>query len=46
MNEIKKDEASEDMKANAEIDIQKLTDTFSAKVDELYKIKDAEIMKV
>jgi len=46
MNEIKKDEASEDMKANAEIDIQKLTDTFSAKVDELYKTKDLEIMKV
>tara|TARA_R110001583_G_scaffold83631_5_gene220735 strand:- start:23169 stop:23723 length:555 start_codon:yes stop_codon:yes gene_type:complete len=46
MNEIKKDEASEDMKANAEIDIQKLTDKFSGEVDELYKIKDIEIMKV
>ena len=46
MNEIKKDEASEDMKANAEIDIQKLTDSFSSKVDELYKVKDVEIMKV
>jgi len=46
MHEIKKDDASEDMKANAEIDIQKLTDTFIAKVDELYKIKDQEIMKV
>ena len=46
MNEIKKDEASEDMKANAEIDIQKLTDKFSSTVDEQYKIKDIDIMKV
>ena len=46
MNEIKKDEASEDMKSNAEIDIQKLTDNFSAKVDEAYKEKDVEIMTV
>ena len=34
------------MKANAEIDIQNLTDKFSAEVDEHYKIKDIEIMKV
>ena len=46
MNEIKKDEASEDMKSNAEIDIQKLTDNFSNKIDEIYKGKDVEIMKV
>lgn len=46
MNEIKKDEASEDMKANAEIDIQNLTDKFISEVDEHYKIKDIEIMKV
>jgi ribosome recycling factor len=46
MNEIKKDDASEDMKANAEIDIQNLTDKFIAEVDERYKIKDEEIMKV
>lgn len=46
MNEVKKDEASEDMKMNAEIDIQKLTDRFINEVDELYKIKDLEIMKV
>jgi len=46
MNEIKKDDSSEDMKANAEIDIQKLTDKFSAQIDEIYKLKDAEIMKV
>lgn len=46
MNEIKKDDASEDMKANAEIDIQNLTDKFISQVDEHYKIKDIEIMKV
>lgn len=46
MNEIKKDDASEDMKSNAEIDIQNLTDSFSDKVDQAYKEKDVEIMKV
>ena len=46
MQEIKKTEASEDMKANAEVDIQKLTDKYILDVDELYKIKDQEIMKV
>jgi len=46
MHEIKKTEASEDMKANAEVDIQALTDKYSAQVDEHYKIKDVEIMKV
>jgi ribosome recycling factor len=46
MNEIKKDEASEDMKKNAEIDIQNLTDKYIGLVDEHYKIKDQEIMKV
>ncbi len=46
MHEIKKAEASEDMKANAEVDIQKLTDSYSKIVDDHYKIKDEEIMKV
>lgn len=46
MNEIKNDEASDDMKANAEIDIQNLTDKYIGEVDEHYKIKDIEIMKV
>jgi ribosome recycling factor len=46
MSEIKKVEASEDMKENAEIDIQKLTDAFIIEVDNHYKIKDQEIMKV
>jgi len=46
MHEIKKSDASEDMKANAEVDIQALTDKFSQEVDDHYKIKDVEIMKV
>ncbi len=46
MNEIKKTEASEDMKTNAETSIQKLTDNFIVEVDNHYKIKDQEIMKV
>jgi len=46
MNEIKKSDASEDMQSNAEIDIQELTDKFIKVVDEHYKIKDEEIMKV
>ena len=46
MQEIKKAEASEDMKANAEVDIQKLTDKYSNDVEQDYKIKDQEIMKV
>jgi len=46
MNEIKKTDASEDMKANAEVDIQNLTDKYIEIVDEHYKIKDQEIMKV
>jgi len=46
MNEIKKTDTSEDMKANAEIDVQNLTDKYSAEVDEHYKVKDEEIMKV
>ena len=46
MNEIKKAEASEDMKSNTEVDIQKLTDNHISQVDDLYKIKDQEIMKV
>jgi ribosome recycling factor len=46
MHEIKKVEASEDMKTNAEVDVQKLTDDFISVVDEHYKVKDEEIMKV
>lgn len=44
--EIKKLEVSEDLKANAEIDIQTLTDTYIKKVDELLVVKEKEIMTV
>lgn len=40
------DDASEDLKKNAESDVQELTDKFSKKIDEFYVVKDAEIMKV
>lgn len=46
MHNIKKVEASEDMKSNAEAEIQKLTDNFIKKIDEQYKIKEEEIMTV
>lgn len=47
MHEIKKLEGtSEDMRANTEADIQELTDKNIALVDEHYKIKETEIMKV
>ncbi len=46
-NEIKKlDNASEDMKKNAEAEIQKLTDTFSTQIETTYSAKEIEIMKV
>ena len=46
MSEIKKAESSEDEKTTAEASIQKLTDAFIAEVDNHFKIKDQEIMKV
>ncbi|MDP3353670.1 MAG: ribosome recycling factor [Flavobacteriaceae bacterium] len=46
MNDIKKLEASEDMKKNAEVDIQELTDKYIKIVDEHYSIKEKEIMTV
>ena len=46
MHEIKKTDASEDMKSNAEIDIQELTDKYIGQVEERYKSKDEEIMTV
>lgn len=46
MNDIKKVDASEDMQSNTEIDIQKLTDKYIAQIDEVYKVKEKEIMTV
>ncbi|MEP3838333.1 MAG: ribosome recycling factor [Algibacter sp.] len=47
MNEVKKNEdVSEDLKKNAEIDIQQITDIHVKKVDELFDVKEKEIMTV
>jgi len=45
-NEIKKLDISDDMKKNVETDIQQLTDTFVKKTDELFDLKEKEIMTV
>lgn len=46
-NEIKKmDDFSEDVKNNAELDIQEMTDAYIKKVDELFHLKEKEIMTI
>lgn len=46
-NDLKKlDDASEDLIKNAEIDVQKLTDTYIKKIDEILAVKEKEIMTV
>ena len=45
-NEIKKLDVSEDMKANAEADVQELTDNFIKLIDDLYVEKEKDIMTV
>jgi len=44
--ELKKLDISEDLLANAEVDVQELTDDYSKKVDAIFDVKEAEIMKV
>ncbi len=45
--DIKKlEDASEDVKKNAEADVQELTDTYIKKIDDLYTSKEKEIMTV
>lgn len=44
--EIKKTETSEDAKKGAEESVQKLTDTYIKKVEEVLAVKEAEILKV
>ncbi|MEM0931696.1 MAG: ribosome recycling factor [Bacteroidota bacterium] len=44
--ELKKLEISEDLKSNAEVDVQELTDSYSKKVDAILSVKETEIMKV
>ncbi len=47
MNDIKKlEEASEDEKKNAEVDVQNLTDKYIAKIDNILTHKEKEIMTV
>lgn len=46
-NDIKKnDDVSEDLKKNAEIDVQQMTDNHVKKVDDLFDNKEKEIMTV
>ena len=45
-NEIKKSDSSEDVQKNFEIDIQTLTDQYNAKVDEIFNLKEKEILTV
>lgn len=46
-NDIKKvDDASEDVQKNAEMDVQEMTDNFVKKADEIFHVKEKEIMTV
>ncbi|CAM1346063.1 ribosome recycling factor [Tenacibaculum crassostreae] len=45
-NDIKKLDVSDDMKKNAEADIQNLTDGFVKEIDEKFVVKEKEIMTV
>ncbi|GMN06057.1 ribosome recycling factor [Croceitalea sp. MTPC5] len=44
--ELKKLDISEDLLGNAEVDVQELTDAYIKKVDDVFAVKEAEIMKV
>lgn len=44
--ELRDLDISEDLEKNAEVDVQKLTDTYIQKIDGLLERKEAEIMKV
>ena len=44
--EVKNLDISDDAKKNAEIDIQALTDSYVKKIDEIYTVKEKEIMTV
>ena len=45
-NEIKKSDVSEDIQKNAEADIQKLTDSYSTKIESKFVAKEKEIMTI
>lgn len=44
--DIKKLDVSEDLKANAEVDVQELTDKYVKLIDEILAVKEKEIMTV
>lgn len=46
LHELKKLDISEDLLSNAEIDVQEMTDNHIKKIDDLFHIKDKEIMTV
>jgi len=46
LHELKKLDISEDLMGNAEIDIQELTDKYNNKVEDLFAVKEKEIMTV
>ena len=46
LHELKKLDISEDALKNAEVDVQDLTDNYSKKIDELFAVKEQEIMTV
>jgi len=45
-NDIKKLESSEDLQKNVEVDIQDLTNNYIQKVDDVFAVKEKEIMTV
>jgi ribosome recycling factor len=45
-SEVKKSEASDDIQKNYEIDIQELTDIYNSKVDEIFRVKEKEILTI
>ena len=46
LHEIKKLDISEDLKGNAEIDVQEMTDKHIQKIDDIFHVKEKEIMTV
>ncbi|MBU3010827.1 ribosome recycling factor [Polaribacter vadi] len=45
-NDIKKTDISDDMKKNAEADVQELTNTFTKNIEDILVVKEKEIMTV
>jgi ribosome recycling factor len=45
-NEIRKSDASDDMKSNFEVDIQSITDKYTSKIDSIFSTKEKEILSV